>query len=91
MRMMRGVPVFLIFGFRTKAQGLGWVSAGCHVCGHAGNMMLVRESTKLSIFFIPLITVRSRDVLECPVCRSHIRIDKSEARRLLDAGTRAGY
>ena len=83
--------MFLIFGFGTKARALGWVAAACHVCGHSGNMMLIREATRLSIFFVPLIPIRTRHVLECPVCRSHIRVDKSEARRLEAAGTGAGY
>ena len=83
--------MFLIFGFGTKAQALGWVAAVCHVCGHSGSMMLVRERTRLSIFFIPLIPIRTRHVLECPVCQSRIRVDKGEAHRLQAAGTGAAY
>jgi hypothetical protein len=80
--------VLLIFGFRTKAYALGWVAALCHVCGQSGNVLLVREVTKLSVFFIPLIPVRTKYVLECqnPVCRNRTRIDKREAERLLAAG-----
>jgi len=80
--------VLLIFGFRTKAYPLGWVAAVCHVCGRSGNMLLVREVTKLSLFFIPLIPVRTKYVLECqnPMCRSRTRIDKREAERLRAGG-----
>lgn len=76
--------MLLIFGFRTRAYPLGWVAAVCGVCGRANSLMLVREVTKLSLFFIPLIPVRTRYAVECqnPACRSWTRIDKSEARRL---------
>lgn len=85
---MRGEHLLLIFGFRTKAYPLGWVAAVCHICGRAGTLLLVRETTKLSLFFVPLIPVRTKYVLECqhPACRSRNRIDKREAERLRAAG-----
>jgi hypothetical protein len=84
------VIVFLIFGFRTKVYPLGWVALACHVCGRPGDMFLVREVTKFALFFIPLITVRSRHVAECqnPMCRSRVKLDDREGRRLAAAGVR---
>ncbi len=80
--------MLLIFGFRTKAYALGWVAAFCQVCGRTGNLLLVREVTKMSLFFVPLIPVRTRYALECqnPACRSRTSIDKREADRLRAAG-----
>lgn len=80
--------MLLIFGLRTKAYPLGWVALVCQVCGQAGSQLLVREVTKLSLFFIPLIPVRIKHVVECqnPVCRSRAKISADEARRLIDAG-----
>jgi hypothetical protein len=80
--------VLFIFGFRTKAHVLGWVGGFCHVCGRTGNLLLVREVMKLSLFFIPLIPVRTKYAVECqnPGCRAYTRIDKREAERLLAAG-----
>ncbi|MFG1925355.1 zinc-ribbon domain-containing protein [Cryptosporangium sp. NPDC048952] len=77
--------MFLIFGFRTKVHPLGWVAMACHVCGQGGRMALFREVTKFSLFFIPLIPVRSKYVVECanPMCRSRRTVSKSEAQRLL--------
>jgi hypothetical protein len=82
-----GVHVLLIFGLRSRAYPLGWVAGFCDVCGRGGSLLLVREVTKLSVFFIPLIPVRSTFVMECqnPVCRSRIRIDKREGHRLQEA------
>ncbi|WP_250009248.1 zinc-ribbon domain-containing protein [Actinoplanes sp. M2I2] len=83
--------MFLIFGFRTKPVALGWVGAPCRVCGHTGSQLLIREVTRFSLFFIPLIKVRTRYVLEChnPMCRSVNRISGGEAENLMRGGVRA--
>ena len=80
--------MFLIFGFRTKAYPMGWVPMGCHVCGQSGSMALFREVTKFSLFFVPLIPVRTKYVAECanPMCRSRVKVSKSEAHRLVATG-----
>ncbi|MGX6603340.1 zinc-ribbon domain-containing protein [Micromonosporaceae bacterium Da 78-11] len=85
--------MFLIFGFRTKGFPQGWVAMVCQVCGQAGNLFLIREVTKFSLFFIPLFPVRTRYVAECqnPMCRTRHKVSGSEARRLLDAGVRPTY
>jgi hypothetical protein len=85
--------VFLIFGLSTKAHPLGWVATVCQVCGHAGSLLLVRHVTRLSLFFIPLIPVRTKHVLECqnPMCRSRVPVSGGDARRLLDAGVGSPY
>lgn len=85
--------MFLIFGLGTKAHPLGWVAMVCPVCDQAGSMLLVREVTKLSLFFVPLIPVRTRHVAQCqnPMCRSRNRVSGGEARRLLAAGVGSAY
>ena len=83
--------MFLIFGFRTKAYPLGWVATVCQVCGQAGSLLLVREVTKLSLFFIPLIPVRSKHVVECQRCGSRVKVSDGEVRRLVDAGVGSPY
>ena len=83
--------MFLIFGFRTKAYPLGWVAMVCQVCGQAGSLLLVREVTKLSLFFIPLIPLRTKYMVECQRCGSRVKVSAGEARRLLDAGVGSPY
>ncbi len=65
----------------------------CRVCGQAGSLLLVREVTRFSLYFIPLIPVRTKHVVECqnPMCRSRAKISSGEARRLLDAGVGSAY
>jgi hypothetical protein len=79
------VAVFLIFGLRTKAEQLGMLAAACRVCGQVGSLLLVRETTKLSLFFIPLVPVRRRYVAHCtnPLCGNRTTVSRGEARRLL--------
>ena len=85
--------MLLIFGLRTKVQVLGLVWMTCQVCGQPGHHQLTREVTKLSLFFIPLIPVRTKHVVECqnPMCRSRIKVGSDEARRLIDAGVGSAY
>ena len=91
--MYAGYHVFLIFGFSTKAHPQGWVAMACRVCGQAGSLLLVREVTKFSLFFIPLIPVRTKHVVECqnPMCRSRTTVSGSEARRLRHASVTSAY
>ena len=81
--------MLLIFGIRAKAYPLGWVAGLCHVCGRAGKLMLVREVTKLSVFFIPLLPLGTKYAVECqnPACRSRTRIGRREADRLQAANS----
>jgi hypothetical protein len=85
--------MFLIFGLGTKVQLLGLVSMACRVCGEVGSLQLVRETTRLSLFFIPLIRVRSRHALYCPnpTCGSRVTVSSDEARQLLSAGVASPY
>ncbi|HEX5995272.1 MAG TPA: hypothetical protein VFY84_09050 [Jiangellales bacterium] len=81
--------MFLIFGLRTKAVRMGPAAATCRACGQVGSLLLVRESTKLSLFFIPLVPIRTKYVLQCmnPVCGARTAVDAGQARQLLAAGT----
>ena len=83
-----GGPLFLIFGLRTKAVLLGLVFITCPVCGQHDTLQLARETTKLSLFFIPLVPIRTRHVLYCPdpACVGRSKIADSEARGLLVRG-----
>ncbi len=80
--------MFLIFGLRTKAQRLGPVPAACGVCRQTGTLVLDRLSTKLSLFFVPLVPVRTKHVVSCtnPMCGAGYDVGAGEARRLLAGG-----
>ena len=83
--------MFLIFGLRTKVDVLGIVSHACAGCGRNGSGQLVRERTRLSLFFVPLIPIRTRYAVYCldPGCGGRTRVSPDEARRLLATGVLA--
>ena len=85
--------MFLIFGLRTKVDVLGIVSLACPGCGQNSSGQLVRESTRFSMFFIPLIPIRTRYAVYCldPFCGGRTTVTADEAQRLLEAGVRAPY
>ncbi|MEE6262650.1 zinc ribbon domain-containing protein [Plantactinospora sonchi] len=82
--------MFLIFGLRTKSERLGLVPMACQVCGQPGSMLLVRETTRFSLFFVPLFRVRTKHRLYCtnPLCGARTDIGAGEARRLLAGAPR---
>jgi hypothetical protein len=80
--------MLLIFGLRTKAHLLGLVSMACQVCGQIGSLQLVRETTKFSLFFVPLVPLRTKYVLDCPnpACGARVKMAADRAHGLLAAG-----
>ncbi|MEU5562161.1 zinc-ribbon domain-containing protein [Micromonospora musae] len=74
--------MFVIFGFRTKVDRLGVVSRVCRNCGNHAAQVITRRSTKFSLFFVPLIPVRTRYGQQCTYCGAEYDLPKSEARGL---------
>lgn len=79
--------MLLIFGLRTTTKRLGLVPMTCPVCRHTDNMLLVREVTRLSLFFVPLVPIRTRYAVYCgnPLCGGRVEVSAGEAQRLLAA------
>ncbi|TYC07110.1 zinc-ribbon domain-containing protein [Micromonospora sp. WP24] len=74
--------MFVIFGFRTKVDRLGVVSRVCRNCGNHAAQVITRRSTKFSLFFVPLIPVRTRYGQQCTYCGAEYDLPKAEARGL---------
>lgn len=74
--------MFFIFGLRTSVKRSGVVSSVCRNCGNLAAQVITRRSTKFSLFFIPLIPIRTRYVQQCSFCGVEYAISKDEARRL---------
>jgi hypothetical protein len=77
--------MLVIFGFRTKAHRLGPVMSVCQVCRQPGQLILDREVTKFTLFFIPLFPVRTRHVLHClnPACGATTKVSPADVDGLL--------
>ncbi|SCG43248.1 zinc-ribbon domain-containing protein [Micromonospora halophytica] len=74
--------MFFIFGLRTSVSRSGVATAVCRNCGNQAAQVVTRRSTKFSLFFVPLIPVRTRYVQQCTFCGAEYAISKDEARRL---------
>ncbi|MEU7614625.1 zinc-ribbon domain-containing protein [Micromonospora rifamycinica] len=74
--------MFFIFGLRTKVTRSGVVTAVCRHCGNQAAQVISRRVTKFTLFFVPLIPVRTRYTQQCSFCGTEDAVSADEARRL---------
>ncbi|WP_328339785.1 zinc-ribbon domain-containing protein [Micromonospora sp. NBC_00421] len=74
--------MFFIFGLRTKVTRAGVVTAVCRHCGNQAAQVISRRATKFTLFFVPLIPIRTKYVQQCSFCGAEYAVDADEARRL---------
>jgi hypothetical protein len=68
--------MFLIFGLKTAERRVGSQIMTCEVCGVTAAQVLIRRSTKFSLFFIPLVPVKpASHYLQCSNCGAVRRTD----------------
>ena len=72
----------IIFGFRTSVTQLTMLTMVCAVCGNPAAQALLKRTTKLSVFFIPLFPVRTTYVLQCTFCGATRSVGRTEALQL---------
>ena len=69
--------MFIIFGLKTSDRQVGSQVMICEICGVTATQVLIRRSTRLSLFFIPLIPVKpANHYLQCGNCGSVRRSDR---------------
>jgi uncharacterized Zn finger protein len=70
--------VFIIFGLKTAERRIGSHVMTCEICGAVAAQILIRRSTRLSLFFIPLIPVKpASHYLQCTNCGTVRRSDRN--------------
>ncbi|RKN49592.1 zinc-ribbon domain-containing protein [Micromonospora endolithica] len=74
--------MFFIFGLRTKVTRSGVVQQVCRNCGNHAAQVVTRRSTKFSLFFVPLIPIRTRYLQQCTFCGAQYDVPKSAAQHL---------
>ena len=74
--------MLVIFGPSHKERPLGLIALGCPACGHPGPLSLVHRRTRFTLFFVPVLPLRSRLETRCPNCGTARAIARDEARRL---------
>jgi zinc-ribbon family len=76
--------MFLIFGIKRMVRRLGTVFAMCGHCHSPAAQVIVRRSTWLSLFFIPVIPLGSKYISTCTLCGSSTRIEKDQALHMVE-------
>jgi uncharacterized Zn finger protein len=67
---------FLLFGLRTRDNVVSHRPMVCEVCGVNAVQTVVKRSTKFTLFFIPLFSVKpSTYYMECGHCGTARRVD----------------
>ena len=84
---MRGLGtvgvVFLIFGLKSSDRRLAAPTLFHAYCGATVAQVLIKRTTKFSLFFIPLFPVRGpRYYLQCTNCGTTQAVEAREAERL---------
>jgi hypothetical protein len=74
--------MFFIFGLRTKVDRSGVVTEVCRNCGNQAAQVITRRSTTFTLFFIPLIPVRTRYAQQCSFCGAEYGISRADAQRV---------
>jgi hypothetical protein len=68
--------MFLIFGLKTAERRIGSQIMICEVCGATAAQVLIRRTTRFSLFFIPLLPVKpASHYLLCTNCGTIRRTD----------------
>jgi len=69
--------MFLIFGLKSTDRRLGSQVRPCEVCGATAAQVLIRRTTKFSLFFIPLFPVKpAAHYVQCTNCGTVRRADR---------------
>ncbi|RLP94944.1 zinc-ribbon domain-containing protein [Micromonospora sp. CV4] len=74
--------MFFIFGLRTKIDRSGVAQQVCRNCGNHAAQVITRRSTRFTLFFIPIIPIRTRYAQQCTFCGAQYEISRSDAERL---------
>ncbi|MCK5776905.1 MAG: zinc-ribbon domain-containing protein [Bacteroidales bacterium] len=72
--------MFVIFGLDDAKPEI-WVSKHQKHCNHCHNStfwQLAKHQTRVSLFFIPIIPVKSRYYFLCPICQHGDEISKDD-------------
>jgi hypothetical protein len=76
--------MFLLFGTRTSEAVINVVSFVCAYCNTMAEQHVVKRSTKVTLFFVPLIPISSSHVNVCTRCGGSTTLTAAQVRHSLD-------
>jgi len=62
------VGMFIIFGSNDKKTNLGEVRRYCSLCGRETQHAREERTTRLTLYFIPVLPLKNRKVERCNIC-----------------------
>jgi uncharacterized Zn finger protein len=71
--------MFLLFGSAPVATVLFVVMFTCGHCGHQADQRVVREQQKVTLFFIPLFSLRTSWFVQCEHCGIATELSREQA------------
>ena len=71
--------MFLLIGTRAVDTVMFMVTFVCGVCGTRANQRIIREQQKVTVFFIPLLSIGTSWLIECDHCGEATRLSRGQA------------
>ena len=76
--------MFLLFGTRTSEAVVNVVSFVCAYCGTMAEQHVVKRSTKVTLFFVPLFPISTSHVNVCANCGGSTGLTTAQVRHSPD-------
>jgi hypothetical protein len=73
----------VIFGWKQTAKELGALFSYCGSCGQPGWQRIYQRMTWLTLFFVPVLPLRSTRALLCGTCGAQSKLTKPQAAALV--------
>ncbi|TKG94344.1 zinc-ribbon domain-containing protein [Puteibacter caeruleilacunae] len=75
--------MFVLIGFDTKvSEETNTTVSVCPHCNNINMWIAFKETTWFSLFFIPIIPLKTEYYKSCPICRYSIKLSKEEFRSI---------
>src|SRR6185295_6042257 len=73
----------IIWGTRTKREGVGFVLAPCTFCQTDRIHFVAQSKTKFTLYFVPTITTSTKALLVCTECERTVEVDGARGQQFL--------
>jgi len=80
--------VILLFGTRARDALIVIVTFACLRCGVTAPQRVLHRTLRFTLFFVPLIPLRSTYRVACPTCGLETRLTKDQAMHALEWAVR---
>ncbi|MDO4028745.1 zinc-ribbon domain-containing protein [Clavibacter michiganensis] len=80
--------MIFLFGTRARDALIVIVTFACLRCGVTSAQRVLHRTLRYTVFFVPLIPLRSTYRVECPSCGLETRLSKDQAMHALEWAVR---